>query len=112
MHGECKPMDDARSEVLPLKRLYAFTVQKRDDSANEDQWCESPDGMICAVSDGATVSFDSGPWAAILTRRFTNDPNVSYDWIQAAIGEFGVAHDRETMPWMQQAAFDRGSFGT
>jgi hypothetical protein len=113
MRSECKPLDDARSELQPLKRLYVFTVQKRDDGANnEDQWYESPDGMICAVSDGASVSFDSGPWAAILVRRFTRDPNVSREWIQAAIAEYSAAHDREAMPWMQQAAFDRGSFAT
>jgi len=112
MQAECNPLNDARSEVRPLKRLYAFTVQKRDDSANEDQWSESPNGMIYAMSDGASVSFDSGPWAAILARRFTEDPNVSREWIEAAIAEYGKLHDREAMPWMQQAAFDCGSFAT
>jgi hypothetical protein len=113
MRSECKALGDTPSEVQPLKRLYAFTVQKRDDGANnEDQWCESPDGMICAVSDGASVSFDSGLWAEILVRRFTSDPNVSRDWIKAAIAEYSAAHDREAMPWMHQAAFDRGSFAT
>jgi hypothetical protein len=112
MNGECNPLDAAPYEVRRLKCLHAFTIQKRDDSANEDQWRESPTGMIYAVSDGASVSFDPGPWATILTRRFTENPDVSYDWIQAAIAEYASAHDREAMPWMQQAAFDRGSFAT
>jgi hypothetical protein len=32
--------------------------------------------------------------------------------MQKAISEYKLIHDRETMPWMQQAAFDRGSFAT
>jgi hypothetical protein len=104
MQGEC--------EARPFKRLYALSLQKRDDSANEDHWCVSLDGRICAVSDGASVSFDSGPWALILARRFIEDPVVSREWIQSAIAEYGTAHDREAMAWMLQAAFDRGSFAT
>src|SRR5216683_4285697 len=96
----------------PFKLLHAFSVQKRDDTANEDHWRASPDGRICAVSDGASVSFDPGPWASILARRFIEDPGVSREWIQSAIAEYGIAHDRESMPWMLQAAFDRGSFAT
>jgi hypothetical protein len=49
--------------------------------------------MIYAISDGASVSFDSGPWAAILARRFTEDPNVSREWIEAAIAEYGRLHE-------------------
>jgi hypothetical protein len=112
MPGECKPLDDVQSEHPLFKRLYTFTVEKRGDSPNEDQWCESSNGLSNALSDGASVSFDSGVWAAILTRRFSENPAISYDWIQEAIAEYKAAHERETMPWMQQAAFDRGSFAT
>jgi hypothetical protein len=112
MHGECNPLDNSPSKARRLRRLRAFTVQKREDSPNEDYWFESPDGSIYALSDGASVSFDPGHWANILTRRFSENQNVSYDWIQDAIAEYRTAHDREAMPWMQQAAFDRGSFAT
>jgi hypothetical protein len=112
MERERNPLDESRCESRPLIRLHAFTVQKRDDGANEDRWGESPDGMIYAVSDGASVSFDSGRWATILVRRFTEDRNVSPEWIKEAIAEFGNIYDREVLPWMQQAAFDRGSFAT
>jgi hypothetical protein len=98
--------------VARFVRLRAFSVQKRDDTANEDHWSESPDGSAYAVSDGASVSFDPGRWANILARRFSEIPDVSHDWIDAAAAEYRAAHDREAMPWMQQAAFDRGSFAT
>jgi hypothetical protein len=68
--------------------------------------------MICALSDGASVSFDSGPWAEILSRRFVESPNISQEWIKAAIEEYRSAYDRENMSWAYQAAYDRGSFAT
>lgn len=112
MPGQCKTLDDLRCERPSFKRLQTFTVEKHSDSPNEDQSCESSAGLTNALSDGASVSFDSGVWAAILARRFAENPAVSRDWIQAAVAEYSAAHDRETMPWMQQAAFDRGSFAT
>jgi hypothetical protein len=112
MKAECNPPDDAPNEVRRFKCLHAFTIQKREDSPNEDHWCGSQSATTFALSDGASVSFDPGPWAATLTRRFIENTQVSYEWIQAAIAEYSSTHDREVMPWMQQAAFDRGSFAT
>lgn len=112
MPGEFEPLDDLRYEGRQFKRLRSFTIEKRDDGPNEDQSCELPTGTACALSDGASVSYDPRAWAGILARRFTENTVVSFDWLQAAITEFRTAHDRETMPWMQQAAFDRGSFAT
>jgi hypothetical protein len=112
MNGQCNAPDSAPYEMRRLKCLHVFTMQKNENSANEDHWSRSESAMVYAVSDGASVSYDPGPWAAILTRRFIENPDVSYDWIQAAIAEFANAYDREALPWMQQAAFDRGSFAT
>jgi hypothetical protein len=112
MPGEWEPLDNLRCERRQFKRLRTFTVEKRDDGPNEDQSYESPTGTAYALSDGASVSYDPRAWAGILARRFTENTAVSYDWLQAAITEFRTAHDRENMPWMHQAAFDRGSFAT
>ncbi len=112
MPRQCKPLDNVRSEHRQFKRLRTFTIEKRDDGPNEDQWHESPTGNAYALSDGASVSYDPRAWASILARRFTENTAVSYEWVQAAIAEFKTAYDRETMPWMQQAAFDQGSFAT
>src|SRR5689334_19259706 len=112
MCGACNPPDGPQRERLSFRRLHAFTMQKHPDDPNEDRWCESRAGMIYALSDGASVSFDPKIWAAILVRRFTENPTVSRAWIEAAATEYNSAHDREAMPWMQQAAFDRGSFAT
>jgi hypothetical protein len=102
-------VDDVRPS---LGFLRAFTEPKHPTGSNEDKWHKSPDGRICAVSDGASVSFDSGLWAEILARRFVEDPTVSHAWLEAAIAEYQRGYDREEMSWWQQAAFDRGSFAT
>lgn len=92
--------------------LRAFSIPKRDDTANEDRWKHSPDDKTFAVSDGASVSFDSAPWAQILCSHFISNPDISRKWLQNAAAEYNAVYDREAMPWMQQGAFDRGSFAT
>ena len=103
---------DTEVEFRPLRVLRTFSVSKREDTPNEDRHCVSADEMICAVSDGASVSFDSGPWAEIIARRFVENPDISRDWIAAAVEEYRKAYDRDSMSWAYQAAFDRGSFAT
>lgn len=92
--------------------LRMFTVSKTTGVPNEDRACVSEDGSIWSVSDGASVSYDSGPWAEVLVQKFVQEPNVSGEWLNSAISDYGRSYDRESMEWMQQAAFDRGSFAT
>jgi hypothetical protein len=92
---------------LPL----AFTVPKREDQHNEDSFRRSASGVY-ALSDGASVSFDSASWARILVRRYTRNPEFTREWLSAAIAEFRKLYDRDSLPWMQQASFDKGSFAS
>ena len=92
--------------------IRGFSIPKWSDTPIEDRWLVSDAGPIVAVSDGASVSFDSGMWAEIITRRFIADQDVGNDWLDAAVAEYQACHDRETMDWMKQGAFDRGSFAT
>jgi hypothetical protein len=92
---------------LPL----AFSIPKREDCRNEDQFCRSGKGVY-ALSDGASVSFDSASWARILVRRYTRKPEFTSEWLSAAIAEFRKLYDRDSLPWMQQASFDKGSFAS
>lgn len=96
----------------PLRLQHAFSVAKWEDASNEDCWSVAPDGLSCALSDGASVSYDSAPWAAILVRRFVECPEVTQAWIEEASKEYRSRYDRAAMPWMHQAAFDRGSHAT
>ena len=100
------------SEVRAKPRLpLAFSVPKREDQHNEDSFRRSAKG-IYALSDGASVSFDSASWARILVRRYTRDPEFTREWLAAAIAEFRTLYDRDSLPWMQQASFDKGSFAS
>jgi hypothetical protein len=103
---------DSGNARRPLKLLRVFSVPKREDTPNEDRYCISQDESVCAISDGASVSYDPGPWAEILCRRFTENPNLSKEWIDAAALEYQAAYDREAMSWSQEASFDRGSSAT
>jgi hypothetical protein len=103
---------EAETDLRPLRVLRVYSIPKRDDTRNEDRACVSDDGSICAISDGASISFDSGPWAEILARRFVSNQDISKLWIDAAIQEYRSAYDRDAMSWAYQAAFDRGSFAT
>jgi hypothetical protein len=86
-------------------------VPKRRNEANEDAWQCSRKGAA-AVSDGASISFDSASWARILVRRYAQRPHFDAAWVAEAIAAYAALHDRDGLPWMQQAAFDRGSFAS
>jgi hypothetical protein len=88
-----------------------FTVPKVEGQPNEDRYQSSRKGFH-ALSDGASVSFDSASWAQILVRRYARNPEFTREWIDEAIAEFGRLYDRESMPWMKQASFDRGTFAS
>lgn len=97
---------------LSFRLLRAFTHEKRGGEQNEDCWSSSSDGLICAVSDGASVSFDPAPWARLLADRFVAEPGISASWLADAVQVYATGYDRDGMDWMRQGAFDRGSFAT
>lgn len=99
-------------ETSKLRILRAFSINKREDVPNEDVWRVSDDGTKVAISDGASVSYDPAPWAQALASRFVDNPDVSREWLKTAVDAYDAAYDRDALPWMQQAAFDRGSFAT
>lgn len=92
--------------------LRGFSTPKRDDTPNEDRWLVSNDGLVGAVSDGASVSYEPAAWAEILVDRFIKDQAIGPEWIDAAVSNYRSGRDRDAMEWMAQAAFDRGSFAT
>jgi hypothetical protein len=92
-------------------RPLTFTVPKVEGQRNEDSYSWSHNGFW-ALSDGASISFDSASWSQILVRQFCSNPHFSQEWLSAAIVKFSKLYDRNELPWMKQAAFDRGSFAS
>ncbi len=45
-------------------------------------------------------------------RHYARNPEFTHQWLSGAIAEFRKLYDRESLPWMQQASYDRGSFAT
>jgi hypothetical protein len=99
------------AQLQPFSCPRGFTVPKRPGERNEDCWQNSHKGAG-AVSDGASVSFDSAAWSRILARRYAQHPAFDGTWVAEAIAAYTKLHDRDSLPWMQQAAFDRGSFAS
>ena len=87
----------AAESAEPLRVLRAFTVSKRDDLPNEDRFRVSEDRTCCAVSDGASVSFDSGPWAEILCDQFIESRNITIELIADAAQRYAKLYDRDSM---------------
>ena len=102
---------EPKEQPEPFSRARGFTVAKRPGDLNEDCWQNSHKGAG-AVSDGASVSFDSAAWSRILARRYAQTPCFNEAWIAETIAAYAKLHDRDELPWMQQAAFDRGSFAS
>jgi hypothetical protein len=97
----------ARRKNRPL----TFTAPKVEGQQNEDSFSWSHRGYW-ALSDGASVSFDSASWSRILVRQFCRNPQFSEEWVSAAMIVFSKLYDRDELPWMKQAAFDKGSFAS
>ncbi len=95
----------------PFPRPRTFSVAKRDGEKNEDSWQSSHKG-VGVVSDGASISFDSAGWSRLLVRRYAQHPCFDKAWLAEAIADYAKLHDRDGLPWMQQAALDRGSFAS
>jgi hypothetical protein len=89
-----------------------YTVPKAEGLPNEDRYQSSYRKGLHALSDGASVSFDPASWAQILVRRYAQNPEVTREWVKEAIAEFGRLYDRDSLPWMKQASFDRGTFAS
>jgi hypothetical protein len=103
---------DSDQEKWILACPKQFSVEKTDGYRNEDARSVSTRLGVSALSDGASVSFDSAAWAKILVQRYARNPRFDRAWLSGAIAEFGKRYDRDSLPWMQQASFDRGSFAS
>ena len=96
-----------------LRFLRKYSVPKTEgNDRNEDFAATSDRKGVYALSDGASISYDSATWAHIVAISYVQTPSVTRPWITEAISKFDKKYDREALPWMAQAALDRGSFAS
>lgn len=89
-----------------------LSVPKNIHGVNEDSFQHSDRTGVFSLSDGASISYDSASWSKILVRQYGKRPSVNRSWFDEAKEAFGKLHNRDSMPWMKQASFDRGSSAT
>jgi len=97
---------------VSFELLEAFTIEKEPGFPNEDCFLISGSGRTIAVCDGASQSYDSAAWAELLCRAFIEDHWVDKAWISHAAADYNSRYALSDLPWMKQAAFERGSFST
>ncbi len=83
-----------------------------EPGSNEDAWAASDDGSLVALCDGASESYDSKAWAAIIARRWVADPEFNPEWVASSLAAYMDGVDLAAMSWSQHAGFERGSFST
>jgi hypothetical protein len=107
-----------------MRVLRSLTFPKEPDypDANDDFFFWTTEGIACAMSDGASESFDSRTWGRLLCQVFTqtfsqaptpalNDATIRSILAQARKMFLAVVAQRK-LSWSQQAAFDRGNFAS
>jgi hypothetical protein len=83
-----------------------------EPESNEDKFAFSEDGLVVALCDGASESYNSKLWARMLSEKYVSDPCLTPDWIHKVVDRYAAEHDFANMSWSKQAAFERGSFAT
>jgi hypothetical protein len=97
-----------------MRVLFAGQVPKDPTypEANEDALAVVEEHSRIAISDGASESFDSRTWAALLVAKFVQKPSITQEWLNEVLADYLDQHDIKDMSWSKQASFERGSFAT
>lgn len=99
--------------MVAVRAQRAFTRAKEAGRACEDFILGCRVHGRYAVSDGASVSYDSRGWARTLCRQFLADANPpGAGWLWAARDRFAAAATAPADDWAAAHAAERGSFAT
>lgn len=108
----CLPRIADGGPAAAVRAQRAFTRAKETGRACEDFILGCRASGRYAVSDGASVSYDSRGWARALCRHFLRDATVGPGWLQEARDGFAGAAPPPAEDWAGAHAHDRGSFAT
>ena len=107
-----------------MKILRSLTAPKEPDhpESNEDFFFWEAQGKACAMSDGASDSFDSRSWAHILCQSFTQiynqvaAPRLDDKCVALVLSVARPFFEKQlkaiTTSWSKQLAASRGSFAS
>lgn len=95
-----------------IKERWAFTRAKEAERLCEDVVLGWPRLGRFALSDGASISYDSRGWARTLCWQFMRSINVGPDWLEHARARFAARSTPAENDWAAILASDRGSYAT
>lgn len=97
-----------------MRILFRAKVPKdpMNYKTSEDRYRFDCKKSVIALSDGASQSYNSRLWAALLCQKACTYPEITPEVIQEAINEYRAKHPVEKLSWSQALAFERGSFAT
>ena len=98
--------------MVAVREQRAFTLAKESGRPCEDFILGCRSLGRYAVSDGASVSYDSRGWARALCRQFVADSNPGPDWLLAARDRFIARSAPPAADWAAAHAWERGNFAT
>ena len=92
-----------------IQERRAFTRAKEEGRPCEDVVLGRPQLGRFAMSDGASISYDSRGWARTLCWQFMRDINIDPDWLGRARARFAARATPAEDDWAAILASDRGS---
>lgn len=98
--------------------LAQAAKQGNDESECEDAAAVSDDGLVAAVSDGASSSFGARQWAQVLVRRFVEAPpsamsaTAMAEWIERSRATAQQSDGDSPAAWWNEAGSEKGAFAT
>lgn len=102
-----------------FKCYFAHSIPKVLGTINDDSYSLSKDELSSlAVSDGATMAFNSSIWSKILVRNFVKYPDIRLDeLIYKAKRVFDRYHrlfyfNNKVIPWNVLDVYEKGSFAS
>ena len=98
--------------MVAVRSQRAFTRAKEGGRPCEDVILGCRAQRLYAVSDGASVSYDSRGWARALCRQFIADARPGADWLAGARARFSARSALPPDDWAAAHASERGSFAT
>jgi hypothetical protein len=106
---------------VELKWVHSVPKELSYPDSNEDCFAISDNNLSCAISDGASESFDSKAWAKSLCSNFICKETTLLDLskpeqlcvlFNKARNDFNSDYVNRELTWSQKLAFDRGNFAT
>ncbi len=108
---------------MRVKKVHTVPKEVDYPQSNEDFFNMQDKGISCALSDGASESYDSKTWATFLCQTFIDESKKKLigkfyrhkqlnNLIVNSRLKFFDFFSHKTLTWSQEAAFNRGSFAS